>query len=152
MNRRELLRGSAALWAGLPISLVWASCMGAGSERDHWAAEAPVELDLYGGAVESEAGARRFMASVSEATEREAWMQVPDDLRAAMVKRADAWKGKDWPSLLATTALDFKRNGIARGTSRHSLDGGTGLSILCWAGTASSAMAAISTKLRTGSG
>ncbi len=38
-------------------------------------------------------------------------MQVPDDLRAAMVKRADAWKGKDWPSLLATTALDFKRNG-----------------------------------------
>jgi hypothetical protein len=45
------------------------------------------------------------------ATEREAWLQVPDDLRAAMVKRADAWKGKDWPSLLATTALDFKRNG-----------------------------------------
>jgi hypothetical protein len=38
-------------------------------------------------------------------------MQVPDDLRAAMVKRADVWKGKEWPALLATTALDFKRNG-----------------------------------------
>jgi hypothetical protein len=45
------------------------------------------------------------------ATEREAWLQVPDDLRAAMAKRAEAVKGKDWPSLLATTELDFKRNG-----------------------------------------
>ena len=44
-------------------------------------------------------------------TEREAWMQVPEDLRSAMVKRADVWKGKEWSSLLATTALDFKRNG-----------------------------------------
>ena len=25
-------------------------------------------------------------------------MQVPDDLRAAMVKRAEVWKGKEWPS------------------------------------------------------
>jgi hypothetical protein len=38
-------------------------------------------------------------------------MQVPEDLRAVIVKRAEVWKGKDWPSLLATTALDFKRNG-----------------------------------------
>ena len=45
------------------------------------------------------------------ATERGAWMQIPEDLRAAMVKRAEAVKGKEWPSLLATTALDFKRNG-----------------------------------------
>lgn len=38
-------------------------------------------------------------------------MQVPEDLRAVMVKRAEAVIGKDWPSLLATEALDFKRNG-----------------------------------------
>jgi hypothetical protein len=38
-------------------------------------------------------------------------MQVPADVRDAMVKRAEVWKGKDWPSLLATTELDFKRNG-----------------------------------------
>ncbi len=43
--------------------------------------------------------------------EREVWMEVPADIREAMVKRAEAWKGKDWPSLLATTELDFKRNG-----------------------------------------
>ncbi|HTF72540.1 MAG TPA: hypothetical protein VK638_58705, partial [Edaphobacter sp.] len=45
------------------------------------------------------------------ATEREAWLQVPEDLRTAILKRAEVSRGKDWPSLLATTALDFKRNG-----------------------------------------
>lgn len=45
------------------------------------------------------------------ATEREAWAQVPEDLRTAMIARAHAVKGKEWPSLLATTALDYKRNG-----------------------------------------
>jgi hypothetical protein len=43
--------------------------------------------------------------------EREAWQQIPEDLRAAILKRAEVSRGKDWPSLLATTALDFKRNG-----------------------------------------
>lgn len=45
------------------------------------------------------------------ATERDAWLQVPEDIRAAMTARAEAVKGREWPSLLATTALDFKRNG-----------------------------------------
>lgn len=45
------------------------------------------------------------------ATERDAWMQVPEDLRAAMVNRAKLWQGKDWPSLLATTELEYRRNG-----------------------------------------
>lgn len=45
------------------------------------------------------------------ATEREEWAKVPEDIRIAMIARADAVKGKEWPSLLATAALDFKRDG-----------------------------------------
>ena len=45
------------------------------------------------------------------AEERDAWLRVPQGLREALIRRAEAYKWKEWPSLLATTLLEFKRQG-----------------------------------------
>jgi hypothetical protein len=112
MNRRELLCGSAALVGSAYLSPVL-----------DWVALAQSSGEIMGppkrllSTTFTPELLRAKLVPVGQwrpyprATEREAWMQVPADLRAAMVKRADVWKGKEWPSLLATTALDFKRNG-----------------------------------------
>lgn len=44
-------------------------------------------------------------------SERAAWKAVPGDIRAAVVARAEADQKAGWKALLATTFLDFKRNG-----------------------------------------
>lgn len=44
-------------------------------------------------------------------SERAAWETVPDDIRAAVVTRAEADRKAGWKAMLATTFLDFKRNG-----------------------------------------
>lgn len=112
MNRRQLLRGSAALVGG--------SYLSPGFGRVAFGQDAK---ELTGPPVRLLSSTftpellRRKLVPIGawhpypRATEREAWMQVPEDLRAAMVRRAEAVKGKDWPSLLATTELDFKRDG-----------------------------------------
>lgn len=43
--------------------------------------------------------------------DRAGWTSLPQDLRDALIKRADEANTGDWPSLLATGALEFKRNG-----------------------------------------
>jgi hypothetical protein len=114
MNRRELLRGAAAVASGSYLSPVFKSIA---------AGLPPPNTDLPGPPSHLLASTftpellRARLVPVGQwhpyprATEREAWNDVPGDLRAAMVKRADVWSGQQWPSLLATTALDFKRNG-----------------------------------------
>jgi hypothetical protein len=112
MNRRELLRGSAALVGG--------SYLSPGFGRVAFGQDAK-ELTGPPQRLLSSTFAPELLRTKlvpigawhphPRATEREAWMRVPEDLRAAMVKRAAAVKGRDWPSLLATTELDFKRNG-----------------------------------------
>ena len=112
MNRRELLRGSAALVGGSYMSPAFGR---AAFGQDAKELAGPPKRLLSSTFTPEMLRAKLVPIGAwhpyPRATEREAWLQVPDDLRAAMVKRADAWKGKDWPSLLATTALDFKRNG-----------------------------------------
>jgi Heparinase II/III-like protein len=44
-------------------------------------------------------------------SERGPWEAVPDDIRAAVVERAESDRETGWKALLATTFLDFKRNG-----------------------------------------
>ena len=44
-------------------------------------------------------------------SERAAWEAVPSDIRTAIVERAQAEQKAGWKALLATTFLDFKRNG-----------------------------------------
>jgi hypothetical protein len=43
--------------------------------------------------------------------ERTAWEAIPGDIRAAVVARAEADQKAGWKALLASTFLDFKRNG-----------------------------------------
>jgi hypothetical protein len=112
MNRRDLLRGTAALattgYFGplAPLSLA--------QSQPAPTTEPPQKLlastftpDLL----------RAKLVPIGQwhpyprAAERDQWMKVPADLRALMVKNAEQWVGKPWPQLDATTALDFKRNG-----------------------------------------
>jgi hypothetical protein len=112
MNRRDLLRGSAAMVGGGYLAPAFGKVAFA---QDNGAVAGPPERLLSTTFTPELLRAKLVPVGAwhpyPRVTEREAWMQVPEDLRAAMVKRADAWKGKEWPSLLATTALDFKRNG-----------------------------------------
>jgi Heparinase II/III-like protein len=112
MNRRELLRGAASMVSG---SYLFPGFGGVVFRQDEHAIAGPPRRLLS--STYTPELLRAHLVPVGQwhpyprATEREGWMQVPEDLRSAMVKRAEMWKGKEWPSLLATTALDFKRNG-----------------------------------------
>lgn len=111
MNRRELLRGSAALVGG---SYLYPALGLAGMENAGELAGPPKYL-LSSTFTQELLRAKLVPLGqwhpYPRATERDAWMQVPEDVRTAITKRAEAVRGQDWPSLLATTALDFKRNG-----------------------------------------
>jgi hypothetical protein len=45
------------------------------------------------------------------ATDRAGWNALPQSLRGTLVRRADTANTGDWPQLLATTAMQFKRTG-----------------------------------------
>ncbi|MCS0616137.1 heparinase II/III-family protein [Massilia kyonggiensis] len=45
------------------------------------------------------------------AGDRAAWAQVPADVASALVARADAWLGTEWPQLPASLFLEFAENG-----------------------------------------
>lgn len=112
MNRRELLRGSAALMG----SSYLAPGLGL-AEQQQGSAEIPGPPQSLLASTYTQELLRAKLVPVGawhpypRAGEREAWLAIPDDLREAMIKRAEAFRGKEWPSLLAITALDFKRNG-----------------------------------------
>jgi hypothetical protein len=112
MNRRDLLLGSGA---AMLTARYFTASAGFASPMDATNGSGPPK-NLLSSAFPS-ALLREKLVPVGEwhpyprATEREAWAQVPEDLRTAMIARADAVKGKEWPSLLATTALGYKRNG-----------------------------------------
>jgi len=57
--------------------------------------------------------------------ERAAWTAVPEDLRTPIVQQAEADQKAGWPAVLATSFLEFKRNGNrsryeAQSFGRHS--------------------------------
>jgi hypothetical protein len=112
MNRRELLCGSAAILGSSYLSPALAMINPEQNNIDAgWPPKWLLSTTFTPELLRSNLVPVGKWHPYPRATERDAWMRVPEDLRAAMVKRADVWKGKEWPSLLATTALDFKRNG-----------------------------------------
>ncbi|HXC95281.1 MAG TPA: heparinase II/III family protein [Edaphobacter sp.] len=112
MNRRQLLRSSAVLVGGSYLSPSFGHIALGQDQRE---ITGPPKRLLSSTFTTELLRAKLVPIGAwhpyPRATERETWMQVPEDLRSAMIRRADVWKGKDWPSLLATTTLDFKRNG-----------------------------------------
>lgn len=109
MNRRDLLRGSAALWGARSLSFSdWSE---AAQDADPVLPKHLLISTFTPELLRTHLVPPGQWHPYPRATERDAWMQVPEDLRAAMIHRAEMWQGKDWPSLLATTELEYRRNG-----------------------------------------
>ncbi|MCS0584020.1 heparinase II/III-family protein [Massilia pinisoli] len=118
MNRREALaRGFGALAAlgaprpGTAVPLAAAPDAAAGAAQP---ARVPKR---YLRTVVDEALLRRHLLPASawrpypQADDRTAWAQVPADVAAALIARADAWLGTEWPQLSASLFLEFAENG-----------------------------------------
>lgn len=112
MNRRHFLAGSFALAS--QHSLLRANPSLLADEQSGLPAKAPQNLlsTTY-----SEAFLASSLISFNEWrpyprwAERAPWQTVPADIRAAVLARAEAEQKAGWKALLATTFLDYKRNG-----------------------------------------
>ncbi|MCS0631078.1 heparinase II/III-family protein [Telluria mixta] len=115
MNRRNALtRGLGAL-ALLGTPGLRAAAGPAGEQGS--AAPAPRVPKRYLRSVVDEALLRRRLLPPGawhpypRAGDRTAWAQVPADVAAALIARADAWLGTEWPQLPASLFLEFAENG-----------------------------------------
>jgi len=112
MNRRNFLAGSIAL-AGQQKLL---HSVGALSLGQPAAVQATSPQDLLSSTY-TEAMLTSKLAPPGEWhpyprwNERGPWEAVPTDIRAAIVERAEEDQKKGWKAFLATTFLDFRRNG-----------------------------------------
>ncbi len=111
MNRRDLLRGTAALAS---ISRLSPLSSLAYAQPQETLTDPPPRL------LSTTFSAELLRAKLvpigqwhpyPKAAERQPWQSLPDDLRSTMLRHAEDWRGKSWPALEAITALDFKRNG-----------------------------------------
>jgi hypothetical protein len=62
-------------------------------------------------ALQGELLTREQWKPMAKASDRAAWMGLPEDVRTAIVAQADKANAGDWPSILATTELEFKQTG-----------------------------------------
>jgi Heparinase II/III-like protein len=116
INRRQMITGLTALLgqAHLP--------MGFGLEQaqvreDNALTGANVATKSYLGARFTPEFLSQNLIAVADwrpypkASEREAWQSIPPDIRATLIKRAEAILGTEWPALPATLILEFKEDG-----------------------------------------
>ncbi|MGA2672260.1 MAG: hypothetical protein ABSE99_03440, partial [Terracidiphilus sp.] len=125
MNRRHFMAGSLALagqqkflhshWALLhPLTDLARAAQQSASPQEKPALVAPHDLlsTTYSAAfLEGHLMAPGAWHPYPKWSERAAWEAVPADIRAAVVTRAEADQKAGWKALLASTFLDFKRNG-----------------------------------------
>ncbi len=112
MNRRHFLAGSLAL-ASQQESLLSMGMLLPGAQTSA-PMEAPHDLPTTTyteSFLKSKLVAPGAWHPYPAWSEREAWEAVPGDIRSAVVERAEADQKVGWKTLLATTFLDFKRNG-----------------------------------------
>ncbi len=112
MNRRRFLAGSLAL-AG-HRNLLHSMGRLAPAAQSQTLLEAPHDLlsATYSQAfLESHLAAPGAWQPYPRWSDRTAWEAVPADIRSAVVARAEEDLQAGWQPLLATTFLDFKRNG-----------------------------------------
>lgn len=112
MNRRHFLAGSLAL-AGQRKLISSMNGLEPGTQENN-TLEAPHNLlsTLYTESfLQNHLAAPGTWHPYPTWSERAAWQAVPGDIRAAIVARAEADQKAGWKPLLATTFLDFKRNG-----------------------------------------
>lgn len=112
MNRRHFLAGSLALAGQQPFLHSLGTLALAGQEDAQLAAPHDLLTTTYSEAfLESHLAAPGTWHPYPKWSERTAWDAVPADIRAAVVARAEADQKAGWKALLATTFLEFKRNG-----------------------------------------
>jgi hypothetical protein len=112
MNRRRFMAGSLAL-AGQQKFLHSLGNLALAAQESA-PLEAPHDLlsTTYSEAfLESHLAAPGAWHPYAKWGDRAAWEAVPGDIRAAVVARAEADQKSGWKPLLASTFLDYKRNG-----------------------------------------
>ena len=112
MNRRHFLAGSIAL-AGQRKLLrsMGPALMGGPESAQLFAPHNLLSTTYTQSFLESKLAAAGAWHPYPAWSERGPWEAVPEDLRVAVVARAEADRKAGWKALLATTFLDFKRNG-----------------------------------------
>jgi hypothetical protein len=112
MNRRQLLRGSAAMVGGGYLApAIGKIAFGQSASEVVGPPKRLLSTTFTPELLRTKLVPVGQWHPYPRVAERDAWMQVPADLRALMVKNAVQWVGKPWPQIDAITALDFKRNG-----------------------------------------
>ncbi|MGB6826435.1 MAG: heparinase II/III family protein [Terracidiphilus sp.] len=112
MNRRHFLAGSVAL-AGQQKLLhsIGALALDASAKTSLQAPHNLLGTTFTESFLESHLIGPGAWHPYPTGSERAAWQAVPNDIRAAVIARAEADQKAGWKSLLASTFLDFKRNG-----------------------------------------
>ena len=112
MNRRNFLAGSVALAGQHPLLRPWASFSAAGQPTPQLTTPQDLLANTYTNAfLQSNLVAYSQWHPYPRWSERAPWQAVPADIRAAFIARAEADAKQPWQTSLATTFLDFKRNG-----------------------------------------
>jgi hypothetical protein len=118
MNRREALaRGFGALAAlgaarpGAAVPLAAAPDTPAGAAQPARVPKRYLRTVVDEGLLRGHLLPASAWRPYPQADDRAAWAQVPADVAAALVARADAWLGTEWPQLPASLFLEFAETG-----------------------------------------
>ena len=112
MNRRHFMAGSLALAGQQRFLHSLGNLAPAAQESSPLAAPHDLLSTTYTEAfLESHLAAPGAWHPYAKWSDRAAWDAVPADIRAAVVAHAEADQKAGWKALLASTFLDFKRNG-----------------------------------------
>jgi hypothetical protein len=108
MNRRQLVTGAMALLGNAHVLRALPAQQASGSDNP--------PKNLFSTTYPPEMLSQHLLSPsmwhpFPRREDREAWRVVPDDIRTAAIQRAEAILGTAWDSLLATSVLEFKRNG-----------------------------------------
>jgi hypothetical protein len=116
MDRRQLLTGTVALVGNAQIKKAFAGQQvgGSGGNKTGNAEDPPKNLLTTAyppGVLSQHLVSPANWHPFPRWDERDAWQSIPEDVRGAVVQRAEAIVGTPWDSLPATSLLEFKRNG-----------------------------------------
>ena len=117
MNRRNFLVGSVAVAAQPAISSrTLRHSLHALASAETAALDSAPPKDLLTSTYSEGFLAKHLQSAIQwhpypRWSDRAAWLSVPGDIRAALIERAQVDQKAGWNTLLASTFLDFKRNG-----------------------------------------
>jgi hypothetical protein len=120
MNRREFLAGSAVLAAQRPLTSAFA--LGTATTVPASSPQNLLSATYTESFLENKLTAPGAWHPYPRWDERAAWEAVPDDIRKIFIAKAEAEHKSGWSTELASTFLDFKRNGNRSRFEKASFD------------------------------